>query len=80
MTELSNSMTELSNSIRELFMCTIREHTNSFAALCNWIWELSYSIKELSITTNSLQYENIKVCLWNTDYAPGGNKVQKSYF
>ena len=24
--------------------------------------------------------ENIKVCLWNTDYAPGGNKVQKSYF
>ena len=23
---------------------------------------------------------NIKVCLWNTDYAPGGNKVQKSNF
>ena len=22
----------------------------------------------------------IKVCLWNTDNAPGGNKVQKSYF
>ena len=22
----------------------------------------------------------INVCLWNTDYAPGGNKVQKSYF
>ena len=20
------------------------------------------------------------MCLWNTDYAPGGNKVQKSYF
>ena len=24
--------------------------------------------------------KKIKVCLWNTDYAPGGNKVQKSYF
>ena len=23
---------------------------------------------------------NIKVCLWNTEYAPGGNKIQKSYF
>ena len=22
----------------------------------------------------------IKMCLWNTDYAHGGNKVQKSYF
>ena len=27
-----------------------------------------------------IQKENIKVCLWNTDYAPRGNKVQKSYF
>ena len=24
--------------------------------------------------------EKIKVCLWNTDYAPGGNKVQKAIF
>ena len=24
--------------------------------------------------------KKIKVCLWNTDYALGGNKVQKSYF
>ena len=24
--------------------------------------------------------ENIKVCLWNTEYAPGGNKVQKAIF
>ena len=29
-------------------MYTIREHTNSFAELCNWIRELSYSIKELT--------------------------------
>ena len=31
-------------------MCTIRECTNSFAALCYWIRELSNSIKELSNT------------------------------
>ena len=24
--------------------------------------------------------KKIKLCLWNTDYAPGSNKVQKSYF
>ena len=23
---------------------------------------------------------NIKVCLWNTEYAPGGNKVPKAIF
>ena len=34
-------------------MCTIRERTYSFAALCNWIRELSYSIKELSNTANT---------------------------
>ena len=34
-------------------MRTIREHTNSFAALCNWIRELSNSIEELSYTTNT---------------------------
>ena len=33
-------------------MCTIRERINSFAALCNWIRELTYSIKELSNTVN----------------------------
>ena len=27
-----------------------------------------------------LNDRKIKVCLWNTEYAPGGNKVQKSYF
>ena len=26
------------------------------------------------------QKENIKVCLWNTGYAPGGNKVKKAIF
>ena len=25
-------------------------------------------------------YVKIKVCLWNTDYAPCGNKVQKAIF
>ena len=34
-------------------MCTIRERINSFAALCNWIRELSNSIKELSNTANT---------------------------
>ena len=34
-------------------MCTIRERTNSFAVLSNWIRELSYSIKELSNTANT---------------------------
>ena len=34
-------------------MCTIRERTNSFAALCNWIRELSNSIKELSNMANT---------------------------
>ena len=34
-------------------MCTIREHTNSFAALCNLIRELSNSIKELSNMANT---------------------------
>ena len=34
-------------------MCTIRERTNSFAVLCNWIRELSNSIKELSNTANT---------------------------
>ena len=29
-------------------MCPIGEHTNSFAVLCNWIRELSNSIKELT--------------------------------
>ena len=36
-------------------MCTIRERTtfcNSFAELCNWIRELSYSIKELTNTAD----------------------------
>ena len=30
---------------RALVMCTVREHADSFAAFCNWIRELSYSIK-----------------------------------
>ena len=34
-------------------MHTIRERTNSFAALCNWIRELSSSINELSSTANT---------------------------
>ena len=34
-------------------MCTIRERTNSFAAFCNWLRELSSSIKELFSTTNT---------------------------
>ena len=34
-------------------MCTIRERKNSFAALCNWICELSNSIEELSYTANT---------------------------
>ena len=34
-------------------MCTIRERTNSFVALCNWIRKLSNSIKELSYTANT---------------------------
>ena len=34
-------------------MCTIRERTNSFAALCDWIRKLSNSIKELSNTANT---------------------------
>ena len=33
-------------------MCTIRKGTYSFATLCNWNRELSYSIKELSNTAN----------------------------
>ena len=31
-------------------MCTIRERTNSFSELYNWIRKLSYSIKELTNT------------------------------
>ena len=41
-------------------MCTKTERTYSFAGICNWIRELSNSIKELSNTTNivtRLQYE-----------------------
>ena len=36
-------------------MCTIRDldHTNSFAALCNWIRKFSNSIKERSNTANT---------------------------
>ena len=34
-------------------MYEIRERTNSFAELCNWIRELSDSMKELSNTTNT---------------------------
>ena len=34
-------------------MCTIRERTNSFAALCNWIRELSNLIKALYNTANT---------------------------
>ena len=34
-------------------MCTIKEHTYSIAAFCNWIRELSSSIKELSNTANT---------------------------
>ena len=34
-------------------MCTIRKRTNSFAELCNWISELSYSIKKLTNTANT---------------------------
>ena len=34
-------------------MRTIRERANCFAALCNWIRELSKSIKELSNTANT---------------------------
>ena len=33
-------------------MSTIRERTNLFAELCNWIKELSNSIKQLTYTTN----------------------------
>ena len=29
---------------------------------------------------HNFSWRKIKVCLWNTDYAPGSNKVQKSYF
>ena len=38
-------------------MCTIREGTNSFAELCDWIRDLSNSIKELTNTPTRLQYE-----------------------
>ena len=38
-------------------MCTIRERTYSFAELCNWIRELSKSIKELTNTPTCLRYE-----------------------
>ena len=31
-------------------------------------------------TLESCRWKKIKACLWNTDYAPGDNKVQKSYF
>ena len=34
-------------------MCTIRERTNSFAELCNWIRELSNSIEGLINTTKT---------------------------
>ena len=34
-------------------MCTISERTNSFAALCNLIRELSNSIQELSNVANT---------------------------
>ena len=33
-------------------MCTIRERINPFAPLCNWVGELSNSIKELSNTAS----------------------------
>ena len=36
-------------------MWTIREHTNLFAALFNWIREFSYSIKGLSNTADTIQ-------------------------
>ena len=32
------------------------------------------------LSENAKVILNIKVCLWNTEYAPGGNEVQKSYF
>ena len=39
-----------------------------------------YVWQNLEWKLNMLYYLKIKVCLWNTDYAPGGNKVQKRYF
>ena len=51
--ELESSVIELANSLIQLksfYMYTIRKRTNSFETLCNWINELSYSIKELSNT------------------------------
>ena len=35
-----------SNSIRALYMCTIRRRTRSVQLFCNWIKDLSESIKE----------------------------------
>ena len=39
----------------DLYVCIIRERTYSYAELCNWIKELSNSIKELTYmyTTNT---------------------------
>ena len=37
-------------------MCSIRGRTNSFAALCNWIRELSNPIKSSLIRPTRLQY------------------------
>ena len=41
-------------------MCTIIERTNSFAAFCNWIRELSISIKELSNTAKLTAIKSLK--------------------
>ena len=43
-------------------MCTIRERTDSFAALCNWIRDLSNSVEELSYTTNTpAMWKNVRI-------------------
>ena len=43
-------------------MCTIKKCTNSFEAICNWIRELSISIKEFTNTANTPAiWENVGI-------------------
>ena len=45
-------------------MCTIRERTNSFAVLCNWIRELSNSIREPSDSIKVFSYTTNTSEIW----------------
>ena len=49
------------------------------AGIKSLFWQLFYS-KFHKLILKWYAFRNIKVCLWNTEYAPGGKKVQKPIF